>query len=138
MKGYLQAFLFFLALLIAGNAMAVNPLASIQHSGGRCAKGPCESKSVLYSNGDVKGDNATTSAPRELVDRFKLLVETTDFDTIRAKPFVGTCPTASDGQEAIYIFYAAGKAQEIPSCKYDVDVREEPFVSLIKIMEHSK
>ncbi len=105
-------------------------LASITQQGGLCQTGKVCSTSInVYEDGVIKiDDKESKKITKEQVNEFKRLIATTDFTALKSKPFTGTCPTASDGQEILYLFYTdKGTKEDVPSCKYEIDTNQPLF-----------
>lgn len=60
------------------------------------------------------------------------LIETTDFESIRATKFTGTCPTAYDGAQFIYAFSTNRGKVLLDSCQNVID----PDSDLFKIIHN--
>ena len=62
------------------------------------------------------------------------LINTANFEEIRSKKFTGTCPTAYDGQEAIYTFYTLTETQTVSSCEFEIDNQSPLFSEINQIL----
>lgn len=117
--------------------LPVETILAVETRGGLCDYGGCyarteirEDGSYSYKNG--KGVQSNGNLPIKDVEELKKLIMDADFPAIKAKKFSGTCPTAYDGQETTYIFYAA--KQSIPTCTYNVDYSEPLFETMDNLM----
>ena len=130
--------LLFLALLAAGCALvqppAGGPLVTVEATGGMCPAGTCRSVVAIEADGRVHQtapeavDISRVTA--ESIDALRAAIGITDFEAIRSRPFLGTCPTAFDGQEVIYQFAAPGGPVRIASCEVQVDPSAPVFVGV--------
>jgi hypothetical protein len=105
---------------------AVRSLVTVEFHGGLCADGAeCSSSTNLNSDGTVTGDAKPpnvlgTMAPGVLA-RLQAAIAEADFDAIRSKPFTGTCPTAFDGQEAVFTFHVPSGDIRLAECEFELD-----------------
>jgi hypothetical protein len=106
-------------LAAASAHVAPKPIVTVVRHGGLCVTGR-ECRAFLRIT------DTTISGPGVLPRRIKpserasLLraVRMLDLVSLRARPFMGTCPTAYDGMESIYRF--RGFAPPLASCTYDL------------------
>jgi hypothetical protein len=122
--------------MIGASAPAIigtGPLVTVTTRGGECMDGPCGSVVVIERDGTVheaaKPPNELGTLSRELLTALDAAVKTADFTTIRAMPFTGECPTAFDGQEAIYEFGAPGGIERVASCETAIDPANPVFAA---------
>jgi hypothetical protein len=121
------------------SAAPPGPLVSVETRGGHCVAGaPCGSIVVLDSDGRVRAASEPPielgTVPSEDVTGLVTLIETTDFEAIRAHPFTGTCPVAFDGQEVVYEFTTSVGVERIESCVTEVDPRHALFEAVAGIL----
>jgi hypothetical protein len=132
--------LFLLPVLIAGCGVvpslgetASGPLLTVTSHGGRCVEGACLSVIVIEQDGRAHLREPAVAelgrVPAVLLQSLATLIRSTDFDTIRARPFLGTCPTAYDGQELIYEFGTPSGLVPIASCEFEVDPSHPLFAA---------
>ncbi len=107
-------------------------MVSITKHGGLCQTGKeCSSSRNILADGTIQNGKETKKLTPEQTKKLKDLIASTDFAAIKAKPFLGTCPIAYDGQETTYLFYTNdGAKEEIPSCKYEIDPNQ-PLIKFI-------
>jgi hypothetical protein len=110
------------------------PLATVTTRGGECFDGPCGDTFVIERDGRVHrtthGVADLGQVPGDVLVALDAAIKTTDFDSIRAAPFGGECPTAFDGQEFIYEFGAPTGIEQIASCETRVDPSHPVFAAL--------
>lgn len=111
-------------------------------TGGLCRYGECYSETRITQDGIIeklepsKGNNKKMIAKQSWLinteDLKKLtgLINTTDYELIKANKFVGTCPTAYDGSEYTYVFETNQQSEVISTCKYAIDHNEPIFLLL--------
>ena len=104
----------------------VHPLVTIEFHGGLCAGGAeCSSSTYLNSDGTVTGDtkppNLLGRMTPGVLARLQAAIGQADFDAIRSKPFTGTCPTAFDGQEAVFTFHLSSGDVRLAECEFELD-----------------
>jgi hypothetical protein len=104
----------------------VHPLVTITFHGGLCADGAeCASSTDLNSDGTVTGDakppNVMGRMTPGVLAQLQAAIAAADFDAIRSKPFTGTCPTAFDGQEAVFTFHLASGDVRLAECEFELD-----------------
>jgi hypothetical protein len=98
---------------------AAQPIVSVVRHGGLCVTGSECRTTLRIGDRTISGDGYR-SRPLSPADRTALLraIRSLDAAHLRAHPFHGTCPTASDGSESIYRF--RGFSTALPSCTYDL------------------
>jgi hypothetical protein len=110
------------------------PLVAVTTRGGECVNGPCGSTIVIERDGrvhQVAPQAADLGAlPVEALGALDGAVKTTNFDAIRTRKFTGDCPTAYDGQEAIYEFGAPTGTERIASCETEIDPNQPVFAAV--------
>jgi hypothetical protein len=107
------------------------PIVTVVRHGGLCLSG---TRGGIVCRSELRISDTTISAAgfvsRRLrpSERTALLrsIRTLDLASIRAHPFEGTCPIASDGTESIYRF--RGFSRPLASCEYEL--RRVPAVRL--------
>jgi hypothetical protein len=119
-----------LALLGACSALpevgGVHSLVTVEFHGGLCADGAeCSSSTNLNSDGTVTGDakppNVMGHMTPGVLAQLQAAVAQADFAALRAKPFTGTCPTAVDGQEAVFTFHLPSGDIRLAQCEVELD-----------------
>ncbi len=109
-------------------------LLTVESRGGECLDGPCGSTIVVDTDGTVrsaaKPPNVLGTIPRAQLAALESAIKVTDFALLKARPFVGECPTAFDGQEFIFEFAAPGGVERIATCEVDVDYGLPLFVAV--------
>jgi hypothetical protein len=70
----------------------------------------------------------------ESIDVLQTAIDITDFEAIRSRPFLGTCPTAFDGQELVYTIATPHGPERIASCDVEVDPQAPLFVAIHAIL----
>lgn len=110
-------------------------LLNIKFNGGLCPDGnACSSTKTIMQNGSVLINNKLKT--KTDLTKLTSLINTVNFDEIRSKKFTGTCPTAYDGQEAIYTFYTSTGAQTISSCEFEIDNQSLLFSEINQIFSN--
>jgi hypothetical protein len=135
--------LFLLALLAAGCVLdqppaADGPLVTVEATGGMCRAGTCRSVIAIELDGRVHQTEPEESdihqVTAESIDVLQTAIDITDFEAIRSRPFLGTCPTAFDGQELVYTIATPHGAERIASCDVEVDPQAPLFVAIHAIL----
>jgi len=110
------------------------PLVIVETRGGECPQGPCGSTIAIEPDGRI---HATAPERQELgtlsgsaLEALVTEIGRTDFAVLKSHPFTGTCPTAYDGQETIYMFNTASGTERIASCEVVVDTAAPLFVAI--------
>lgn len=116
------------------------PLFTLHIIGGLCIYGDCISDITVNRDGsfldkDGGGGQKSGVLDKKRVDELVTEIDRTDFNAIKSRKFVGTCPTAYDGQEFIYTFYLANSQERISSCQYALDSNSPLFVKIQQILE---
>ncbi|MFL5769158.1 MAG: hypothetical protein ACJ765_03685 [Chloroflexota bacterium] len=110
------------------------PLVTVETRGGECANGPCGSLVAIEADGRLHQlrptDLVTGHVPAELLAAIRAEIDDANFPLIESRPFRETCPTAYDGQEAIYTFHITTGDREIASCDVAIDPSEPVFVAV--------
>lgn len=114
-------------------------LLGVVWQGGLCPYGMCGMEVIFYQDGSFDVSNSSGEGWEGMIEAAVLVdlrreIESTDFDVIRSKRFTDMCPTAYDGAELIYTFYAPGGIQVISSCEYVIDGDLELFVIIFDLM----
>jgi hypothetical protein len=103
-----------------------------------CRTGTCRSVIVIDADGRVRqtepeaGEISQVTA--ESIDVLQTAIDITDFEAIRSRPFLGTCPTAFDGQELVYTIATPHGPERIASCDVEVDPQAPLFVAIHAIL----
>jgi hypothetical protein len=135
--------LLLLGLVAAGCALVQSPagdgpLVTVEATGGMCRTGTCRSVIVIEADGRVRqtepeaGEISQVTA--ESIDVLQTAIDITDFEAIRSRPFLGTCPTAFDGQELVYTIATPHGPERIASCDVEVDPQAPLFVAIHAIL----
>jgi hypothetical protein len=131
------------ALVVAGCALVhppapVGPLVTVEATGGMCRTGTCRSVIAIEADGrvhQVEPDPVEISqVTGESVDVLQTAIAITDFAAIRSRPFLGTCPTAYDGQELVYTIATANDLERIASCDVEIDPDMPLFTAIHAIL----
>ena len=119
-------------------APASGPLVTIEATGGPCPEGTCRSVVAIEADGRVHhvepAATAIQQATGESIDLLRTAIGITDFEAIRSRPFLGTCPTAFDGQELVYTVTTAHGPERIASCDVEVDPQAPLFTAIHAIL----
>jgi hypothetical protein len=134
--------LLFIAVLAAGCALvqpaSEGPLVTVETTGGMCRTGPCRSVIAIEADGRVHQIEPQASeisrVTSESIDVLQTAIDITDFEAIRSQPFLGTCPTAFDGQELVYTLATPHGVERIASCDVEVDPQAPLFVAIHAIL----
>ncbi len=111
------------------------PLVTLELRGGDCPQGECRFTADIYGDGRVvRSDGEPQVVDEPSLARLAREVEAADWEAVLAVPFEGECPTAYDGQEAVYTFHVAPAPVVIASCTTLVDPAVEPFQSVQGIL----
>lgn len=97
-------------------------LLTIESRGGLCPQGTCSIEKSVYNSKDTK--------------KLEILINSANYNEIRTKKFTGLCPTAYDGQEAIYIFYTKHGNEKVSSCDTAIDYNSELFIEVEKALQN--
>jgi hypothetical protein len=132
-----------IAVVVAGCALvpspaSAGPLVTVEATGGMCRTGTCESSFVIEADGRVHQVAPEAAeigqATGESIEALRAAIGFTDFEAIRARPFLGTCPTAFDGQELVYTVATAHGPESIASCDVEVDPNAPLFAAIHTIL----
>lgn len=127
---------------VASLVPAAGPIVTITTRGGECPDGACESITIVERDGRLhmtKPEIAELGTiPSAALTALDAAVRSTDFGAIRARPFTGECPTAFDGQEAIYEFAAPSGIERLESCQSEIDPNHPLFAALTAAMQASR
>jgi hypothetical protein len=121
---------------------AYDTLLTIRAEGGLCMDGGCWSENQIKADGsftvaDNTGAQTTGALGAAAVAELTQQMAATDFEQLKAQPFTGTCPLASDGQEYTYTFQTLSGPQTLASCSVEIDQNNPLFQTvdgLLKIM----
>ena len=131
------------SLVLAGCVLGVSPsprpssrpapLLTVERTGGLCVEGPCDRIVEIDTAGTVAEilprQVTLGRVGRPLLERLSAEMSRTDFSVLEARPFVGVCPTAYDGQETTYTFHLASGDEVVPSCKVAIEATSPLFVA---------
>jgi hypothetical protein len=111
-----------------------DPLVTVEMRGGLCPAGACDSTVFLDRDGRArsaaKPPNDLGVASAASMSALVAAITTTDFASMRSKPFTGECPVAFDGQELVFTFATPGGSQQLASCEVAIDWGSPLFVAV--------
>lgn len=120
----------------AASLPAGDVLVHVLLRGGHCRTGECRSEVTITAWGSVqRDDGSAVVVPQVLLIALVDAIRATDFDAILARPFTGECPTAYDGQEAVFTIATPDGPVEIASCSVEVNPNAPLFLALDRIAE---
>jgi hypothetical protein len=131
------------AVVVTGCALVqppapAGPLVTIEATGGMCRTGTCRSVVAIEADGHVHQVEPEaieiSQVTTESIDVLRTAIAVTDFEAIRSRPFLGTCPTAFDGQERVYTITTAHGSERIASCDVEVDPDTPLFTAIHAIL----
>lgn len=133
--------IFFIVSVVGGIYLFTNKflstddyLVQVLYHGGLCPEGECKSTRAIGKDGTVYLDKGIKGKlDSQDVTKLKDLIENTNYEKIKSRNFIGTCPTAYDGQEAVYTFYMESRQQVIASCDIDIDFSSSPFIDILNV-----
>ena len=102
---------------------SISPILKISYVGGVCPNGKiCSSEQILTKTGIYYLDGVK-KYPLNLPNTVNLNreIEKTDFNLLRKKMRVGTCPPTYGTQEITYNFYTSHGQEIISNCKVEID-----------------
>lgn len=125
------------ALVACGGGLPVvgdGSLVTLETHGGMCADGnECRWVVEVRADGSivqrVPQEMSLGRVPGPQLDALRAAIGATDFEALGSRPFTGTCPTAFDGQEAIWTFTIATGKVRLASCEVELDVDAPVFVA---------
>src|SRR5262245_30310771 len=132
-----------IGLIAAGCALVQaptsgGPLVTAEATGGMCRTGTCRSVIAIETDGRVHQVEPEAAeigqATGETIDALRTAIAVTDFAAIRSRPFLGTCPTAFDGQELVYTVATPHGQERIASCDVEVDPQAPLFAAIHAIL----
>jgi hypothetical protein len=134
--------LFAVAVLAAGCALVeaptAGPLVTVEATGGHCREGTCRSVVAIEADGRVHqiepAEMELHQVTGESIDLLRTAIGITDFEAIGSRPFLGTCPTAFDGQELVYTVATVHGPERIASCDVEVDAQAPLFTAIHAIL----
>jgi len=107
---------------------STGPLFTRVNNGGLCPEGACHYETKVTMDGKfTSGNGASATLTVEELNHFKQIINTTDFEKIRAVPFTDICPAAYDGPWLIFTFYTTHGEERLDSCESLIDDTTEPF-----------
>lgn len=114
------------------------PVVVVEWHGGLCADGgECRNAMVIRDDGSIV-DPAQPMIPAQadpgLFARLRAAIAATDLRAMQARPFTGICPTAFDGQEAVFTFRVPGGELQLASCASDLDPEHELFRAIREVL----
>jgi hypothetical protein len=116
--------------------LAGDTLVHVLLRGGHCRTGECRSEVTISAWGTVQRDDGpAVLVPGPALAALVDAIRATDFDAILARPFTGECPTAYDGQEAVFTIATPEGPVEIASCSVEVNPNAPLFVALDRIVQ---
>ena len=114
--------------------VAAGPLLTVETRGGKCFNAPCGSTITIERDGSVhsavKPPHDLGTVPADQLAALDSAIELTDFAALGRRPFTGECPTAFDGREVIYEFWAPTGTERIASCETAIDPGSPLFVAV--------
>lgn len=133
-----------------GNGEDVGALEFVRlEHGGLCATGPCRVEVTVGDDGTWTASGTSPTGPDRgrvepgAASRLAAVLEE-HWEALTTAPFQGTCPTAYDGQETVYVVRRAGGEgaeagdeevlRELPSCTWDLE-RPEAARALERLEE---
>lgn len=124
-------------LLTSTNAPSY--ILNIEYQGGLCQYGACHEYTTIYKDGsvvrsDVPGVEVKGHLDSATIDDLTLLIETSEFASLRAVKFTGECPTAYGGQETIYTFYRSSGPEVISDCQFVIDYTVPLFSKINELL----
>ena len=129
------------------SAQATNLFLSRAAIGGLCVYGMCKTSTEINSDGTFvikENDQIVQDGGQinpEKMEEIELLISSTDFDSVRARPFTNICPTAYDGQENVYTFYTKTGVEIVSDCQINIDYSSGlfgylfPFLNRLYVLE---
>jgi hypothetical protein len=131
-----------IALIAAGCALVQpptdGPLVTVEATGGMCREGTCRRVVAIEADGRVHQTEPEAmdihQVTGESIDVLRTAIGVTDFEAIRSRPFLGTCPTAFDGQELVYTVATPHGPERIASCDVEVDPQAPLFAAVHAIL----
>jgi hypothetical protein len=99
-------------------------VAELHRRGGRCRTGLCEAVLTIRANGSVKYSDGATTAGTILSSKdtsaLSKLIEATKDDPTTLPKFTGTCPTAYDGQERVFVLHRKAGVRTFAECSVQI------------------
>ena len=117
-----------------------NTLIKIYYHGGLCVSGEeCRSIKTITADGKVMIDGKLAgNLTGGQLSNLKQVLSATDYNSIGTQKFIGTCPTAYDGEEVVFSFYPQGIERSYASCDVEIDESLPVFVLLNQILSTFK
>lgn len=118
---------------------SIDPMLHIIHQGGKCPYlTVCSDELVIYKNNTYRYIiNQIEQGAGELgeaaLSELSSLTENTNFNTLRANQFTGTCPSTSGGKENTYVFYTSRGGQKLSDCENVIDYTSPLFKKINEI-----
>jgi hypothetical protein len=109
-----------------------DPLVVLETRGGLCPDGrECRNRYVITAAGDLRiDDGPPVRLPPAIMGEIVAALRSTDFAAVLARSFTGVCPTAYDGQEAVFTLATPGGFVTVSSCDVELDPTLPLFVAL--------
>lgn len=128
---------------LMGAAAPAPVVAVLTHEGGMCRYGQCRTTTTFRADGSFSRESPkatpyTGKVDVALVNILRAQIARADFAGLKARPFTGTCPTAWDGQEDIYVFKTARGEETLRSCKYVLDPKHPLLAAARRLEEASR
>ncbi|HYY87875.1 MAG TPA: hypothetical protein VFA49_03700 [Chloroflexota bacterium] len=112
------------------------PLVQVIDRGGLCPGGVvCTAELDVFPDGSAmhQATDGTVSSVHidpDWIGRLEALIAATDFAALRGVPFSGTCPTAYDAPERMYLFATSSGVESLATCEIDID-HTSPLIGLV-------
>jgi hypothetical protein len=114
------------------------PLLSIETRGGECPSGMCTRLVNVEGDGRlhevIPEDQVIGRAPPALAEALQVEIERANYPLILSRPFIGTCPTAYDGEQLIYTFHVSTGDRAVDTCKVAIDPNHPLFVAVEAVL----
>lgn len=105
-------------------------LLKVTYAGGVCPNGKtCLTEKAISPTGMYYRDEVQQyQLNRSDTSQLAKLINQQDFSRLRARPFTGTCPTKTGGQEVTYAFYTSKGLEKLSTCEFEIDFTSPIFV----------
>jgi hypothetical protein len=122
--------------------VALPTLLTVEVHGGLCPDGECRNVTEVDADGTVREvlprAQPLGTVPLPLVGALRFEMERANFGFIQARPFTGECPTAYDGQEAIYTFHLSTGDERVASCSVAIDPQHPLFRAVDAVLTSAR